>query len=213
MRIKMKRFYILVVGIYVCLGISAQTTNDVIQRMQEIRQESGDSIARDYLTNNQSVFINEDANPTYLVLWGVLTSNMWNSNPSETLRIEYKKYLDSAIDDEIKSESYMPDQASLPTIWQLIRDYYLILYRDGDKEGALKLLKCIHRWFKPYPDARNTVGYAQSLLDLCLLLNRDMHKYEEGQPYAEEYIDVSKSVYGETSAQYAVEQTIKIQQC
>ena len=49
----MKRFYFLVVGIYICLGISAQTANDVIQRMQEIRQESGDSIARDYLTNNQ----------------------------------------------------------------------------------------------------------------------------------------------------------------
>ena len=204
MRIKMKRFYFLVVGIYICLGISAQTANDVIQRMQEIRQESGDSIARDYLTNNQSVFISEDANPTYLVLWGVLTSNMWNSNPSETLRIEYKKYLDSAIDDEIKSESYTPDEASLPTIWQLTRDYYLILYRDGDREGALKLLKCIHRWFKSYPDARNTVGYAQSLLDLCLLLIRDMHKYEEGQPFAEEYLEVSQNVYGDNSAQYAV---------
>ena len=173
MRVKMKRFYILVIGISVCLGIYAQTVNDVIQRMQEIRQESGDSIARDYLTKNQSVFINEDANPTYLVLWGVLTSNMWNSNPTETLRIEYKNYLESAIDDEIKSETYTPDQASLPTIWQLTRDYYLILYRDGDREGALKLLKCIHRWFKPYPDARNTVGYAQSLLDLCLLYHID----------------------------------------
>lgn len=204
MRIKMKRVYILVIGIYVCLGISAQTTNDVIQKMQEIRQESGDSVARDYLAKNQSVFISEDANPTYLVLWGVLTSNMWNSNPSETLRIEYKNYLDSAIDDEIKSESYTPDQASLPTIWQLTRDYYLILYRDGDREGALKLLKCIHRWFRPYPDARNTVGYAQTLLDYCLLLVRDMHKYEEGMPYAEEYLTVSKSVYGDNSAQYAV---------
>ena len=204
MRIKMKRFYILVIGISVCLGIYAQTANDVIKKMQEIRQESGDSIARDYLTRNQSIFISEDANPTYLVLWGVLTSNMWNSNPSEKLRIEYKKYLDSAIDDEIKSETYTPDQASLPTIWQLTRDYYLILYRDGDREGALKLLKCIHRWFRPYPDARNTVGYAQTLLDYCLLLVRDMHKYEEGMPYAEEYLTVSKSVYGDNSAQYAV---------
>jgi hypothetical protein len=31
-----------------------------------------------------------------------------------------------------------------------------------------------------------------------------MHRYEEGQPYAEEYLEVSKNVYGETSAQYAV---------
>jgi CHAT domain-containing protein len=129
---------------------------------------------------------------------------MWNSNPSETLRIEYKKYLDSAIDDEIKSVTYMPDQASLSTIWQLTRDYYLILYRDGDRETVYSLLNNIHRWFKPYPEMRNTVGYAQSLLDLCLLLVRDMHKYEEGAMYVEEYAEVTKCVYGENSAQYAV---------
>ena len=200
----MKRVCLLVIGMCVCIGITAQRANDIIQKMQEIRQESGDSIARNYLLSNQSVFINEGSNTTYLVLWGVLTSNMWNSNPSETLKIEYKKYLDSVIDDEIKSESYMPDQTFLPSIWQLTRDYYLILYREGDTDNALKLLKCIHRWFKPYPDMRNTVGYAQSLLDINLLLIRDMHRYEEGQSYAEEYLDVSKNVYGETSAQYAV---------
>ena len=200
----MKKVFCIVIGIIASLGISAQTANVVIQKMQEIRQESGDSIARDYLANNQSVFIIEDANPTYIVLWGVLTSNMWNSNPSEALRIEYKNYLDSAIDDEIKSESYMPDQASLPTLWQLTKDYYLMLYQEGDRDNVLKLLKCIHRWFKPYPDMRNTVGYAQSLLDLCLLLVRDMHKYEEGKTYVDEYAEVTRCVYGEHSAQYAV---------
>ncbi len=204
MRVKMKKIFILAIGLYVCMGFSAQTSNDVIKKMQQIRQESGDSVARDYLTKNQSVFISENANPTYLAMWGLLTSNMWNSNPSESLRVEYKNYLDSVIDEEIKSDSYMPDQASLPTLWQLTRDYYLILNREGDRENVLNLLKCIHRWFKPFPDMRNTVGYAQSLLDLSLLLDRDFHRYEEGQPYAEEYVEVSKNVYGETSAQYAV---------
>lgn len=200
----MKRIYTIVIGIYACLGISAQTANDVIQRMQEIRQESGDSIARDYLANNQSVFINEDANPTYFVLWGVLTSNMWNSNPSETLRVEYKKYLDSAIDDEIKSEKFMPDQESLPTIWQLTYDYYNMLYREGDKETTLLLLSNIHRWFEPYAEAKNSWGYARSLLDLCILLIRDMHKYKDGEPFCREYVDVAKNVYGANSAEYAV---------
>ena len=204
MRIEMKRISIVILGLFVCLGVSSQTTNDVIQKVQVLRQESGDSIARDYLIKNHSVFINEDTNPSYLVLWGVLTSNMWNASPSEALRVEYKEYLDFAIDDEIKSESYLPDQASLSTIWQLTRDYYQILYHDGDWEKALTLLKCIHRWFKPYPEMRNTVGYAQSLLDLCLLLVRDMHKYEEGGTYVEEYAEVTKCVYGEHSAQYAV---------
>ncbi len=204
MRNEMKRICIIVIGIFTNLGISAQTANDVIQKMQEIRQESGDSIARNYLENNHSVFINEDANLTYLVLWGVLTSNMWNSNPSETLRVEYKKYLDSAIDDEIKSETFMPDLESLPTIWQLTYDYYNMLYREGDKETTLLLLSNIHRWFEPYAEAKNSWGYARSLLDLCLVLVRDMHKYKDGEPFCREYVDVAKNVYGANSAEYAV---------
>ena len=200
----MRRIYILSYILLVCMGIKAQTTDDIIQKMQEIRQEQGDSLARDYLANNQSVFTANDANPVYLALWGLLTSNMWNANPTASLRKEYKDYLDSAIDDEIKSDDYTPDQESLPSIWQLTHDYYNILYEDGEREETLILLKCIHRWFKPYPEARNTVGYARSLLDLCLLLVRDMHKYEEGQPYAEEYLETSRIVYGENSAQYAV---------
>ena len=82
MRIKMKRISILVIGMIICLSISAQTTNDVIQKMQEIRQEKGDSIARDYLVTNKKIFDNENEYPTYLYLWGILTSNMWNANPS-----------------------------------------------------------------------------------------------------------------------------------
>ena len=74
------RKILLIIGALISLSISAQTSNDVIQKMKEIRQESGDSIARDYLVNNKTVFDNENANPTYLVLWGVLTSNMWNAN-------------------------------------------------------------------------------------------------------------------------------------
>lgn len=204
MRIKMKRTSLLIVGLFVCLGIFSQTTNDVIQKIQQIRQESGDSLARDYLVNNHSVFINENANPTYLVFWGILTSNMWNASPSEPLRVEYKEFLEAVIDDEIKSESYLPDQESLSTIWQLTRDYYLILYHDGKLEEVLNLLNCIHRWFAPYEEARNSLGYARSLLDLCLILVRDMHKYKDGELFCREYGDVAKSVYGETSAQYAV---------
>lgn len=201
----MKRIIVIFLGIYSCLSLSAQTVNDVIQRMQEIQQESGDSIARDYLASNKAIFDSENANPTYLVMWGLLTSYMWNANPSESLKKEYKEYLDIVIDDEIKSETFVPDNPqALATLWNLTHDYYNMLYQDGEREGVLILLKCIHRWFTPYPEARNTVGYAQSLYDLCILLIRDMHKYEEGMPYAEEYLNVSKSVFGENSFQYAI---------
>lgn len=200
----MRRDSLFVFILFVCLSIHGQTANEITQKLQEIRQENGDSIARNFLVKNHSIFTNENEEFAYILFWGLLTSNMWNSNPSEPLRVEYKQYLDDAFDDEIKSEDYIPNKELLPSIWQLAKDYYNILYREGDRENVLILLKCIHRWFLPYPDSRNTIGYAQSLLDLCLLLVRDMHKYEEGKPYAEEYLEVAKKVYGEKSAQYAM---------
>ena len=204
MRIEMKKIYTILIGQFVCLSLAAQTASDIINKVNEIRQESGDSIARIYLVNNHSIFTKENDEFSYLLSWGLLTSNMWNDNPSSSLRIEYKKYLDEAFDDKVMSPEYNPDKNFLPSLWQLTRDYYNILYRDGDRETVYTLLKNIHRWFKPYPEMRNTVGYAQSLLDLCLLLVRDMHKYEEGSSFVEEYAEVTKNVYGDNSAQYAV---------
>ena len=205
MRIEMKKI-LLIVTLYVCCApsFSQESENRLVMQLQLIKQQHGDSIARCYLDSKKDSLEQRGESGSYLFLWGLLTSNMWNSKPSEALRIEYKNYLDSVVDEEINSESYMPDQVSLPTIWQLTRDYYLMLYREGDREKALTILKNIHRWFKPYQEMRNTVGYAQSLLDLCLLLVRDMHKYEEGSSFVEEYAEVTKNVYGDNSAQYAV---------
>ena len=200
----MRRIYILSYILFVCIGITAQTTDEVIQKMQEIRQEQGDSLARDYLAKNQSVFTANDANPTYLVLWGLLTSYMWNANPHDELTKEYKEYLDAVIDEEIKSEAYSPDENSISSLWQLTNDYSRILYAHGELDNACLILSRMHKWFEPYSNLRYTVGYAQSLLNYCLILVRDMHKYKEGEPIAEEYLDVSKKVYGEQSAQYAL---------
>ena len=129
---------------------------------------------------------------------------MWNENPTELLKNEYKEYLETVIDDEIKADDYMPAYEILSSLWQLTHDYYNILYSKGDKETTLSLLRSMHRWFEPYAEARNTIGYARSLLDLCLILVRDMHKYKEGETYFREYVQVAKSVFGETSAEYAV---------
>ena len=205
MRIEMKRILLIIV-LYVCCvpSFSQESENPLVMQIQQVKQQYGDSIARCYLDSKKDSLEQRGESGSYLLLWGLLTSNMWNSNPSEALRIEYKNYLDSVVDEEIKSESYIPDQVFLPNIWQLTRDYYLMLYQEGDKEKALTLLKGIHRWFKPYPEMRSTVGYAQSLLDLCLLLVRDLHKYEEGESFLVEYAEVTKIVYGENSAQYAV---------
>ena len=181
-----------------------ETDNLLVKNVQLIKAQQGDSIARVYLESKRDSLEQQGETPSYIQLWGLLTSNMWNANPTESLKREYKEYLDAVIDDEIKADDYMPGFEFLPSLWQLAHDYYNILYQEGDKETALQLLLSIHRWFKPYAEAKKNIGYAQSLLDLCLILARDMHKYKEGETFCREYTSVAKDVYGENSAQYAI---------
>ena len=187
-----------------CLNSYTQTARDITKKVLEIRQENGDSIARNYLSVNESIFNEEGFHGDYLLIWGVLTSNIWHGNPSESMTEEYIRFLDSAIDDQVKSDDYMPPSNILSELWTLMYDYSLILNAKGNKEEALNILRIVHRWFEPYEELRYTIGYAQSLLNHFLILVRDMHKYAEGEPIAREYLDVSRKVYGEKSAQYAV---------
>lgn len=205
MRIKMKRILlILSLNIY-CVSLFSQgIENPLVKQLQIIKQQQGDSIARCYLISKKDSLEQGGENGSYLLLWGLLTSNMWQNNPTESLKGEYRDYLDAVIDDEIKSKEYSPNFDLLSPLWQLTYDYYNMLYRDGDKETTLLLLSNIHRWFEPYEEARNSLGYAKSLLDLCLILVRDMHNYKEGEQYIKEYAEVCKNVYGDSSAEYAV---------
>ena len=199
---KMNKIHIIIFILSLSLSANAQTTTDVINKVKELRQEKGDSIARDYLIAKHDVFEKEEANPTYLILWGVLTSSMWDANPTASLKKEYKEYLDFIFDDEISSESYIPDESALNTLWTLMTDYYNILYNDGNNQTSLEVLRCLHRWFKPYHEARKTIGYAQCLFDYCTLL-RILQLYDELTPLYEEYVEVCRKVYGEASTQYA----------
>ena len=70
---------------------------------------------------------------------------MWNEKPTESLKKEYKEYLDAIIDDEIKADNYVPSFDLLSPLWQLTHDYYNMIYSDGDKEAALSLLLNIHK--------------------------------------------------------------------
>lgn len=204
MRVKMRIIHIIIISIFISLSLYGQTTNDVILKVKELQQEDGDSIARDYLINNESLFEEGNEQAIYLGLWGQLTSNMWNANPTPSLTEEFKDFLMSIVDESAYSEDFLPEESALPWVWQMTHDYSNILYAEGNKEKALFMLGRIHKWFESYPNYRNTVGYARSLLNYCILLVRDMHKYEEGTPYIEEYAKVTKNVYGEKSAQYAV---------
>ena len=199
----MKRLIIFILFFRCCLPIFSQV-NELANTISQIKEQHGDSIARNYLESKKDSLEQVGESILYMIYWGLLTSNMWNANPNEKLQKEYRDYLNLAIDDEVKDAEFVPSSELLPSLWQLASDYYKILYEEGDKEGALAILSCIHRWFKPYEDARNTIGYANSLLDLCIIMVRDMHKYKESEPYCREYAQIAKSVYGDSSGQYAV---------
>lgn len=205
MYVKMKRIQVIfTLLIFISISTYAQSAADIFKRVMEIREDKGDSIARAYLVANDSIFNKEGVYGDYLLVWGVLTSNMWHENPSETMTEEYKEYLDVVIDDQIKSDSFAPNANVISDFWRIMYDYSLILDLKGDKDQALFMLNRIHKWLEPYDELKCTIGYAQSLLSHCLILVRDMHKYEEGKIYVEEYAEVAKCVYGEHSAQYAV---------
>lgn len=184
--------------------LAQNATNELVSHIQVIKSQQGDSIARNYLDSKKDSLDQIGETSSYVLLWGLLTSNMWNANPTSSLTKEYKKYLDAVIDDEIKGVNYSPTRDLLSSLWQLASDYYKILYNEGDKEQALVILKCIHNWFVPYDDLRNTVGYAQSLIDLCNVLREDFHLYNECLQYSRECVQVTKLVFGNQSPQYAI---------
>lgn len=201
----MKKFLLLIVLHISSIALFSQVVeNTLIKNLQSIKEQQGDFIARKFLESKKDSLEQIDESSSYILLWGLLTSNMWNTHPTESLKIEYKEYLNALIDDEIKADEYTPTFDLLSPLWQLTHDYYNILYEEGDKDSTLSLLKSIHRWFEPYNNARNTVGYAQSLNDLCVLLLIDMKKYRDAEPFCREYVQVTKNVFGENSPEYAL---------
>ena len=201
----MKRIYLLILLSYCSAFLYSQEVKDsLIEQIQLIKAQQGDSIARIYLITKKDSLEQIGERSSYIFLWGLLTSNMWHAKQTEALKQEYKEYLATLIDDKTINNYSPPSSDLLSTLWQFCYDYYNILYSEGDKETTLAILLAIHRWFELYPEERQTPGYAQSLLDLSLVLVRDMHNYKEGEPFSKEYATIARSVYGENSAQYAV---------
>ena len=202
MRRKMKKFFLFVLYFSVCLNTSAQTLNEIMQKMDEIRKNMGNSMARNYLLINHSKFTEKNEELTYLVTWTSLTSNMWHETPTDSLKMEYRKCLERLIDEKYTSKDFVPTIDMLRGLTFLTTDYYEMLYEEGNNELVLTLLRCIHRWYTPYPEARKTTLYARCLFDLCSIL-KILQINEEFAARIEEYIEVSKNAYGDNSTQYA----------
>ena len=99
-----------------------ETDNLLVKNVQLIKAQQGDSIARVYLESKRDSLEQQGETPSYILLWGLLTSNMWNANPTESLKHEYQKYLEIVIDDDIRGPDYIPTFRLLSFLWQLVHD-------------------------------------------------------------------------------------------
>ena len=202
MRRKMKKFFLLILFFTVGLNSSAQTVDQIIREIAEIRNNMGNSIARSYLLTNYSKFTEQNEEFLYHVTWALLTSNILYEKPSDSLKIEYRQCLEKLIDEKLSSKKNVPTNDMLKPLTFLTTEYSEMLYKEGNNEQALTLLRCIHRWYTSYPEARKNEEYARSLFDLCSIL-RILQINEEFAARIEEYIEVSKNAYGDKSTQYA----------
>ena len=176
----------------------------ILTNLQRFHNEGHDKIARNYLIATQGFFQRSSQMFNYVSYLGILSSNIWNDDPSEKNTKDYEEFLTTVIDETIKADSFVPNEELFNTLCQFVRDYIIILYKKQEIEEAATLASILHRWYEFYPNQRTSIDYARCLLDYCLLLIRDLHNYKEGTPLCEEYVDVTENVFGNESAEYAV---------
>lgn len=176
----------------------------VLNTVKFIHDQGDDQFAKRYLMQTKKLFESSGNTSIFFIYIGTLLSNIWNDTPDDSATVEYKGFLESIIDDEIMSDDYLPTENLLIDLWRFTHDYANMFYKEQKYEQALELLKQIHRWFQNYPSYKNTGVYARSLMDHCLILVRDLHRYGEGKEFVEEYCEIAKTVYGEKSNEYCV---------
>ena len=69
----------------------SELENPLVKQIQFIKQTQGDSIARCYLESKKDSLEQKGEIGSYKLFWGLLTSNMWQNNPTESLKTEYQE--------------------------------------------------------------------------------------------------------------------------
>lgn len=159
---------------------------------------------RQYLERLKGVFDRNGNEYIYVLVWGELTSCIWNQDSSDENTEEYLEYLQFVFNGKTNTKDFFPDEVFLKIYWLLAHDYAFILKEKQEYDKALITLENIHRWLSSYPQLWNTEQYAMDLYNYWYILGNYSHNYDLTLDIAKEYLCVVENVHGLSSSKYGI---------
>lgn len=207
---KIIAFFLILTSSFFWMSANGQR-NDiqaVIDYIQETRMSKGDSVARQYVDSLlKNPKTNADLSESLTIIWGVLTSSIWQTNQTDSITNEYRQYLEKVIipivSDDITLKKII-DESSIDLIARFTYDYALMVFDDGEINKSADLLKKTVSWYDSTSKVRGNPQHINFLSDYCSLLINFLHQYENALPYVEKNIQLIASSYGNLSQEYAL---------
>lgn len=182
---------IVFIGILICGTHSVFGQSDlksVVAKVEELRKSQGDYVTRKYVQELLKTTNDNEIGPVMLTYWGSLTSNIWQTDKSDSITNEYQDYLESIIIPAINDNTFQINNSNLNFFSQLTYDYATMAFLKGDYQKSASLLKQILLWYETIQEVQNSLGHARILDDYCSIMIRDLHEYNEVFPYIEKML-------------------------
>ena len=198
---------IVFIGILICGTHSVFGQSDlksVVAKVEELRKSQGDYVTRKYVQELLKTTNDNEIGPVMLTYWGSLTSNIWQTDKSDSITNEYQDYLESIIIPAINDNTFQINNSNLNFFSQLTYDYATMAFLKGDYQKSASLLKQILLWYETIQEVQNSLGHARILDDYCSIMIRDLHEYNEVFPYIEKDVALLQLLYGKQSKEYAM---------
>lgn len=176
----------------------------VVSTVEELRKSHGDYAARKYVQEILETTSDKEIGPLLISFWGSLTSNIWQTDKSDTITVEYQDYLENIIIPAINDNSFLINNCNFNFFSQLTYDYATMAFLKGDYQKSASLLKQILLWYETIQEMQNSPGHARVLDNYCSILIRDLHEYKEVTPYLEQDLSLLQQLYGKQSKEYAM---------
>lgn len=198
---------ILTIIMLICFDFTAMGQIDaqsLVAKINEIRVSNGDWAARNYVDSVLNKSTNKDLSSALLPFWGILTSNIWQTNKSDTITKDYREFLETIAIPKISDSAFKIDQANFKVFTQLTYDYAIMQFMANDFNKAASYLRLMLTWCGAIPEEQNTQGHIRILSDYYSILIEKLHQYGEALPFVEQGIEMIGRNYGTNSKEYAI---------
>ena len=193
---------LLTFGVQIAYGQTDLKT--VVATVEELRKSQGDYIARNYVQELLETTSDNEMGSVLISFWGSLTSNIWQTDKSESITNEYQDYLESIIVPAINDNTFQINNSNFNFFSQLTYDYATMSFLKGDYQKSAAYLKHVLLWYDSVQEVQNSPGHARVLDDYCSIMIRDLHEYNDILPYIEQDLSLLQQLYGKESKEYAM---------